>query len=266
MQRRWILPVPEYYARLNSYDEVFAPTTQEVIQDREEWTSLLREILGEGEGRSVLDCSCGWGTQAVPLAKLGWQVTACDVSESNLGDARKYASEEGVSPDFRVCDMRDLVEAFYQQFDWVVSCYALYEISTDEGLRQAVRGMYTALKPGGSCYLRFRDMDDLVDELPRHVFRDERRVPNGRIIWIQDWEYESESTVIAMDAFLREDERRDPADHFRWVTETIGVRKKVLRKAELERVLVGEGFGQVTFLPQPEPWMDVQLIAVRPEQ
>jgi hypothetical protein len=109
-------------------------------------------------------------------------------------------------------------------------------------------------------------MEDLVDELPRHVFRAERRVPNGRIIWIQDWEYESESTVIAMDAFLREDERRDPADHFRWVTETIGVRKKVLRKAELERVLVGEGFDRVTFLPQPEPWMDVQVISARSEQ
>ena len=71
--------------------------------------------------------------------------------------------------------------------------------------------------------------------------------------------------MIAMDAFLREDERRDPADHFRWVTETIGVRKKVLRKAELERVLVSEGFDPVTFLPQPEPWMNVQVVAMRPE-
>jgi SAM-dependent methyltransferase len=265
MDHRWILPVPEYYARLNAYDNIFCPTRQEILQDRDEWTSLLRQVLGEGEGRSVLDCSCGWGTQAVPLAKLGWHVTACDVSESNMDDARKYAGEEGVSLDFRICDMRDLAQLFNQQFDWVVSCYALYEIPTDEDLLQAVRGIHTALKPGGKCYLRFRDMDDLVDELPRHVFREERRVPNGRIIWIQDWEYESESTVIAMDAFLREDERRDPSDHLRWTTETIGVRKKVLRKTELERVLVSEGFDPVTFLPQPEPWMNVQIVATRPE-
>ena len=104
-----------------------------------------------------------------------------------------------------------------------------------------------------------------MEEQPRHVFRSERRVPNGRIIWIQDWEYETESTVIAMDAFLREDERRYPSDHFRWVTETIGVRKKVLRKAELQRMLASEGFDPVTFLPQPEPWMDVQLVAARPK-
>jgi hypothetical protein len=68
-----------------------------------------------------------------------------------------------------------------------------------------------------------------------------------------------------MDAFLREDESLDPSHHLRWTSETIGVRKKVLRKTELERVLVGEGFDPVTFLPQPEPWMNVQVVASRPE-
>ena len=110
MDHRWILPVPEYYARLNSYLGTFSRERQDEIQDRDEWASLLRGVLGEAGGRSVLDCSCGWGTQAVPLAKLGWQVIACDVSESSLDVARKYASEEGVSVDFRVCDMRDLAQ------------------------------------------------------------------------------------------------------------------------------------------------------------
>ena len=265
MDHRWILPVPEYYARLNSYLGAFSRERQDEIQDRYYWASLLCEVLGDARGQLVFNCSCGWGTQAVPLAKLGWQVTACDVSESSMDNARKYANEEGVSVDFRVCDMRDLVQVFNQQFDWVVSCYALYEIPTDEGLHQAVRGIFTTLKPGGKCYLRFRDKDFLMEEQPRHVFHGERRVPNGRIIWIQGWDYESESTVIAMDAFLREDECRAPSDHFRWVTETIGVRKKVLRKAELQCVLVSEGFNPVIFLPQPEPWMDIQLTATRPE-
>ena len=39
-------------------------------------------------------------------------------------------------------------------------------------------------QPGGRCYLRLRAMEDLVDELPWHVFRGETRAPNGRIIWI----------------------------------------------------------------------------------
>ena len=75
--------------------------------------------------------------------------------------------------------------------------------------------------------------------------------------------YENAEIVMSLQG-RSEDERRDPGDHLRWVTETIGVRKKVLRKAELARVLAGTGFDPVTFLPQPEPWMAVQVVATRP--
>jgi hypothetical protein len=107
-------------------------------------------------------------------------------------------------------------------------------------------------------------MDLLMEDRPRHVFRGEKRVPNGRIICIDDWDYEGESTVIVMYAFLREDERRDPSDYFRWTTETIGIRKNVLRKTKLERFLLSAGFDPVTFIPQPELWLPIQVIATRP--
>ena len=137
-----------------------------------------------GHHRAVLDCTCGWGTQAIPLAKLGWQVTACDVSETSLDLARKYALRQGVQLDFQICDMRALAEVFNQQFDWVVCCKSLNEIPTDEGIRQAIQGMYTALKPGGKCYLELRDMDQFMEEKPRHIYCGEKNTPGGRIICI----------------------------------------------------------------------------------
>jgi hypothetical protein len=66
-----------------------------------------------------------------------------------------------------------------------------------------------------------------------------------------------------MDAFLREDERRELRDYSRWVTETIGVRKNVLRKVELEDLLIKAGFDLVVVLPKPAPWFTVQVIAIR---
>lgn len=261
MDHRWILPVPEYYARMNAYIlEVGLPYS---VADCQQWDAeiaLLHAAMGDARGQAALDCSCGWGRQTIALAKLGWQVSASDVSETSLAFARKLAGQEGVAVDFRVCDMRDLV--FEQPFDWLVSCFALYEIPSEEGIRQAIRGMWGVLKPGGKCYLRFRDMDFLMEEQPRHVFHGETRTPTGRVICIEDWEYESESEVVALDAFLREDERLDPSDHFRWVTETIGCRKRVMRKAELERLLRAEGF-TVTFLPQSAPWMPVEVVAIK---
>ena len=265
MERRWILPVQEYYARVNAYvHEVGLPWA---IEDNPDWDDIaedLRGILGEAQGRSVLDCSCGWGMQTIPLAMSGWQVTATDISETSLEFARKFARQTGVSVDFRICDMRDLARLFHQQFDWVISCYGLYEIPTWEGIEQAVQGIFTALKPGGKCYLVFRDMDDLVVDQPRHTFHGEKRYPNGRIFCIEDWDYESDTHVVALDAFLREDETKDPDDYQRWTTETIGVRKIILRKAELEQKLLQVGFNPVTFLPQPGPWYAVRIVATRP--
>jgi glycine/sarcosine N-methyltransferase len=265
MDHHWILPVPEYYARLNHYIlGPFAQNEQEEKQNQEEWAAQLKEIMGEAQGRSVLDCSCGWGTQTIPLARLGWQVTACDISETSLANARKIAGEENLSVDFKVYDMRELASHFDRQFDWAVSCFALYEIPTEAEILQALRGIFKALKPGGKTYFQFRDMDDLMEDQPRHIFNAERRPPKERYIWIQDWDYESEDQIVAVDAFLHEDESLEPSHYRRWTTETIGCRKNVLRKTKIQALLLEAGFNPVTFLPQPEPWMNVRIVASRP--
>jgi 2-polyprenyl-3-methyl-5-hydroxy-6-metoxy-1,4-benzoquinol methylase len=76
--------------------------------------------MGQAMGQLVLDCSRGWGRQTIALTELGWQVSACNVSETSLAFARKFASQEGLLVDFQVGDMRDLAHAFNQRFDWLV--------------------------------------------------------------------------------------------------------------------------------------------------
>ncbi len=265
MERPWVRPVAEFYARVNEY--IFQYGLPDMASGLKNWNeegAQLHRALGDADGRQVLDCSCGWGRQTIALAKLGWQVTATDVSETSLEFAKNCAREEGLSIDFEVCDMRGLGQRFDRQFDWVISCYGLYEIADCAGIQQAAAGMFAALKPGGKCYMRFRDMDELIAEKPRHVFGGERRVPGGRIICIEDWDFISDDEVVAINAFLREDEGRDIDDHFRWVTETIGVRKLVLRKEQLSGFLQATGFDPIVFLPKPFPWMDVEVVATRP--
>jgi len=257
----WILSVPDYYARLNAYILQFE---RDGLKKWDEEASILQAVMGNANGGSVLDCSCGWGRQAIALAKLGWQVTAADISGTSLDFAQECAREEKVPIDFRVCDMRDLGQHFQEVFDWVISCFALYELDTDENIQEGVGAMYASLKPGGKCYLCQRDMDILMEEQPRHVFDGEWRIPGGRIICIRDWEYISDTHVIALDAFLKEDESKDPNDHFRWETETIGVRKRVLRKADLDRFFKTAGFESVTFLPKNHPWEVLQVVAHKP--
>ena len=266
MEFPWILSPPEYYARLNAYilDVGLPYSVEEDIEKCEETVQYLKEILGDAQGQSILDCTCGWGTQAIPLAHSGWQVTACDISETSMDIARKYARRQEVSVDFRICDMRNLAQEFNQQFDWVISSGALHEIPTEEGILQALKGMFAALKPGGKCFLEFKDTTEYLEEpLKRHFYSGEKRLPNGRIIHIEDWEYESEDTVIVMGAFLREDERYAPSEYGRWRTETIGVRKRIIRKTMIQHLLRSAGFDLVYLLTKPEVWYPYRIIATR---
>ena len=73
------------------YDKLFLDwqaTTQEqaVILDK-----LFRKN-GFDPSAKILDCACGIGTQAIGLAAMGYQVTASDISQGELAEARKRAA------------------------------------------------------------------------------------------------------------------------------------------------------------------------------
>jgi SAM-dependent methyltransferase len=219
--------------------------------------TLLAQVLGRGDGRTVLDCSCGGGTQAIPLAELGWRVTGTDVSAAALSGAQHRAERSGVSVDWHVVDMRELGSLFTREFDWVVSCMALDNILSDDGLRQAAQAMYDVLKPGGRCYLRLRDFDHLLTVRPRYEFKEERIVPNGRAIRLEDWLFDGEHLVDAW-VFLHEDSRKTG---YQWQTTVFAYRRRALRKVELEALLRTAGFQDVRFLPQDSPWDPYQVVA-----
>lgn len=264
MERPYVYPAPEFYARSNAYRAKYG-LGDALTPNWDTEAAELKEVIGEARGRKVLDCSCGWGAQTIALAKMGWQVTAADISESNMALARRDAQQEGVTVDFQVCDMRRLGERFHQEFDWVVSCNALYEIISDVEIHQALRGIFEALKPGGKAYFRLKDMDFLADEeRPRHWVRREWQIPNGRVFEMNDWEYISQDEVITYDVFLREDENFGLSEFGRWTSETIGSVHKILRKTQFEGFLREAGFEPVDFLLPPHPWMNYRVVATRP--
>ena len=62
-----------------------------------EYVSQLLEIINIPSGSTVLDVGCGPGTLAVPIAKLGAQVTALDYSEGMLAELDDYAREQNIN-------------------------------------------------------------------------------------------------------------------------------------------------------------------------
>ena len=173
---------------------------------REEGAQLNR-FLTDGIGRpspySLLDCSCGIGTQAIGLALQGHQVHATDLSEVSVDCARKEAAELGVDMTFGVADFRNLGAAVSDVFDIVISCdNSIAHCLSDNDLSAALASMKTRLNPGGLLLLSVRDYDALIVDRPRFNNEHVQDRPDGRRVVFQVWDWDVDGRRYGIHQFL----------------------------------------------------------------
>ena len=174
----------------------FAPLYHLIYPDWEEsiarqasmLDSVIRETWGDGVS-SVLDVSCGIGTQSLGLAKLGYQVTASDLSPDEVERAKREAEERGFVISFSAADMRGAFRHHARTFDVVLSCdNAVPHLLRDEDILTAFQQMYRCVRPGGGCIISVRDYEN-EDLSKRQVKPYGLREENGtRWVLFQVWE------------------------------------------------------------------------------
>jgi glycine/sarcosine N-methyltransferase len=261
-----ILPANAFYAAMAHHMASIDPLWGRESQPN--GTPHEAEVLGPPAGRSLLDATCGTGTQAIPLAKLGWRVTGFDLDETSLEIARERATGAGIAVDFRRCDVRDLGEGVPEAFDCVISCMALDNLLEDADMERAFHGLFAATKPGGICYIRLRDFENVLRDPPHYEMKEARKVPFGQVFRMEDWLFDGEGDpqnathLTYVQAFLWEDERR--AGHRRWDSTAFGLRRRALRSADLEGLLRRAGYADVEILAKDDPWEPHEVIARKP--
>ncbi len=124
----------------------------------------LAAVLKQGRGR-LLDLGCGLGTVAIAAARLGYQVTASDVSPVALDAARAAAGELAI--DFVADDfLRSTLDG---PFDVIVDRAVLHTLPTaahDRYLRQLAR----LLSPGARLLLKVHSDPDQTRTLGTTCF------------------------------------------------------------------------------------------------
>jgi ubiquinone/menaquinone biosynthesis C-methylase UbiE len=99
-------------------------------------------------GKKFLDCPCGIGRIALPMAKMGIKVTGVDFAQYYLDELAKKAKRRKLKIDLVCADMRRI--SLENKFDGAANIwtsFGFFEKESDN--RLVLRKMYRALKPGG---------------------------------------------------------------------------------------------------------------------
>ena len=174
------------------YDRLFQDWPAAV---HEQSVILDKIFAGNGFDRTarILDCACGIGTQAIGLAALGYPVTASDISDSELTEAQKRASKNGVQIRFEHADFCALAKTFSEQFDIIISMdNALPHMLSSEDLENAVRSITGQIRPGGIFVASIRDYDALLTEKPLYSAPYIHKTNKGQRVSFQTWQWNND--------------------------------------------------------------------------
>lgn len=235
------------------------------------WTAAQRhgEVIsavlssrGVASGR-VLDASCGIGTQALPLAGLGFRVSGTDISREAVSRARAEAAARGLEVELEVCDMRHLGRASLGAFDAVICCdNALPHLLTDRDLARALESFRSCLKPSGWLLVSTRDYDALREARPGGAPLSVHGISGSRHAVGQSWQWSVDGEYVDIELFTLLEDRAGT-----WRGESASTRYRALQRTTLTGALLEAGFREVEWLaPGATDYFQPIVLAQRPER
>lgn len=226
-----------FYNNLASqYDKLFLDW-QATIQEQAVILDRLFVDNGFDKSTHILDCACGIGTQAIGLAMQGYNMTASDISDGELAEARERAAKNNVQLQFVNADFCALSEAFSEQFD-IVICMdnALPHMLTKSALEAAIKSITNQIADGGMFVASIRDYDALLMDKPPYSPPYIHKTTKGQRLSFQTWVWEGEHYKLTQ--YIIDDE------------ETLQISKfaceyRATRREELTNLLVANGCSEV---------------------
>lgn len=183
-----------FYNNLASqYDKLFSDweeTTKEqaIILDK------LIASCGFDRTAKILDCACGIGTQAIGLAALGYNVSASDISNAELEEAKRRTAKNNLKICFKNADFRTLSTTFSQKFDIVIAMdNALPHMLTKSDLEMATASIMNQVSSGGMFIASIRDYDALLIDKPPYSAPYIHKTEKGQRVSFQTWNWHDDN-------------------------------------------------------------------------
>jgi len=228
-----------YNSMASQYDKLFldwqaASHEQALILDK------IFKNNGFDLNANILDCACGIGTQAIGLAALGYKLTASDISDEELTQAKERAANNNVSISFHHADFRHLREVFSEKFDIVIAMdNALPHMLSESELAEAINSISTQLKSEGMFVASIRDYDTLLIDKPPYSPPYIHKTGAGQRVSFQTWTWTGDHYRLIQYIIDDEDDLK---------TSRFECEYRAVRREELTKLLLDNGFGKVIWM------------------
>jgi len=146
----------EWYKKF--FDEVYLSFLEERIPKGERESLFIDMLLKFYERQfnqkfdRILDCGCGIGRHAIPLAKAGYKVTGIDTSEIYIKYAKEWAKREKVKIQFKVADMRKLPFPS-NKFDILLSLFTTFGYFSEKENFKVLMEFKRVVRKGGLIFI-----------------------------------------------------------------------------------------------------------------
>jgi len=147
-----------------------------VNESTESKNAFIEKLLKAQNVKTVLDMTCGTGSQVFYLAKRGYEVIGSDFSPALLVQARKKATAEGLNLTFIDGDMRTLKAG---QFDAVITIFSAIGHLSKPDFEKALQNIHTNLKDGGVYVFDIFNLQAITDDIIADFAMDIESVVNG---------------------------------------------------------------------------------------
>ncbi len=225
-----------YNNMASQYDKLFFDWQSATHEQAEILNRLFREN-GFDTSAAILDCACGIGTQAIGLASLGYSVTASDISDAEIAEAKARAASNHVKIRFEHADFCALSETFSERFS-VVICMdnALPHMLSENALRKAIMSITGQIVTGGIFIASIRDYDALLAEKPAYSPPYVHKTEKGQRVSFQTWEWKDDRYKLTQ--YIIDDEDALQISRF-------DCEYRATRREELTNLLIAAGCSKV---------------------
>jgi len=170
-----ILGLPLEYGELSEYFDA-----HNICDDTDAKNSVIEKLLRSYKVKTVLDLTCGTGSQVFYLAKCGYAVTGADLSPALLDMARKKAEFEKMNIPFIDGDMRILKVG---AFDAVITIFNAIGHLKKSDFEKTMRNISTNLKVDGLYIFDIFNLEAMTDKVVSTLLIDDVHFVNDTQIY-----------------------------------------------------------------------------------